>query len=299
MQLSKPFDYISDYALTNRSKREFITDKKTGCVYHVAYRSKNHEKRVPGKSFQPNTEYMRLEIDPNLSPNFSIEELDLVSGRSITCNLTGLEQPSRGTTKLIMSVFYIDETQSLQESVRTFYMDSIGGTITKRLELALETFRKEAKKTIDEINGKGFSNKRTEKASYYASYFALRGKSLDSSRDKWAPQILYDVWSNYDSTSLNIMLYLFSMLKGDFLDTGGKFMYVTDHFIDVRRYNWHPTKHLYTEQEMAELDAVMEYYRLNRTFIQNLVNDCSKGSYFDQDKFKANVKISFCEEVAQ
>ena len=159
MQLSKPFDYISDYALTNRSKREFLTDKKTGCVYHVACRSKNNERRRPGSSHQPNTEYMRLEIDANLSPNFSIEELDLVSGRSITCNLASLEQPSRGTTKLIMSVFYIDETQSLQESVRTFYMDSIGGTITKRLELALDTFRKEAKATIDEINGRGFNHK--------------------------------------------------------------------------------------------------------------------------------------------
>lgn len=299
MQLLKPFEYISDYALTNRSKREFLTDKKTGCVYYVAYRSKTNEKRRPGSGYQPNTEYLRLEIDPNLSPSFSIEELNLVTGRSVTCNLTSLEQPRCGRTLLAMSVFYVDEAQSLQESVRTFYTDSIGGTITKRLELALETFRKEAKKTIDEIHGKGFSNKRTEKASYYASYFALRGKSLDSRRDKWAPKILHDVWSNYDATSLNIMLYLFSMLKGDFLDTGGKFMYVTDHFIDVRRYNWHPTKHLYTEQEMAELDAVMEYYRLNRTFIQNLVNDCSKGSYFDQDKFKANVKISFCEEVAQ
>ena len=76
-------------------------------------------------------------------------------------------------------------------------------------------------------------------------------------------------------------------------------MYVTDHFLDVRRDGWNPTKHLYTEQEMAELDAVMEYYRLNRSYLQNLVNECSKSSYFDQDKFKANVKISFSEEVAQ
>ena len=67
MQLSKPFTYISNYALTNRSKREFITDKKTGCVYYVAYRSKTNEKRRSGSSYQPNTEYMRLAIDPNLS----------------------------------------------------------------------------------------------------------------------------------------------------------------------------------------------------------------------------------------
>lgn len=178
-------------------------------------------------------------------------------------------------------------------------MDSIRGAITNRLELALDTFRKEAKATILGINSRGFSNMRIEKASYYASYIALRGKSLDSARAKWAPKILYDAWSNYDAGSLNIMLYLFSILKGNFLDTGGKFMYVTDHFLDVRRDGWNPTKHLYTEQEMAELDAIMEYYRLNRAYLQNLINECCKGSYFDQDKFKANVKISFCEEVAQ
>jgi len=298
MQLSKPFDYISDYALTNRSKRKFLTDKKTGCVYHVAYRSKTNEKRRPGSGYQPNTEYMRIEIDPNLSPNFSIEELDLVSGRSITCNLTEIEQPRCGRTLLTMSVFYIDEIQSLQESVRTFYMDTIGGTITKRLELALETFRTEAKATIDEINSRGFSNKRIEMASYYASYIALTGKRLDKSRRGLEPRNLYDAWSDYDSHSLNVMLYLYSILNDDFLDTGGKIHLVNNHFIDTQRLEWSPAQHLYTEQEMAELDAVMEYYRLNRSYVQGLINECQGPSYFDQEKFKQKLKLSKHLETA-
>lgn len=292
MHLSTPFTHLSDYALTNRSKREFITDKRTGCFYNVVYRSKNNEKRVPGKSYQPNTEYMRLEIDPNRSPNFSIEELDLVSGRSITCNLTSIQQPSRGTTELIMSVFFIDDAQTLQESVRTFYMDSIGGTITKRLELALETFKKEAKATIDEINGKGFSNMRIEKASYYASYIALTGKRLDKARRGLEPRNLYDAWSNYDSHSLNVMLYLYSILNDDFLDTCGNIHVVNNHFIDTRRLEWNPARHLYSEQEMAELDAVMEYYRLNRSHVQSLINECQGSCYFDQDKFKQKLNLS-------
>lgn len=297
MQLSKPFDYISDYALTNRSKREFLTDKKTGCVYHVAYRSKTNEKRRPGSGYQPNTEYLRLEIDPNLSPNFSIEELDLVSCRSITCNLTSLEQPRCGRTLLTMSVFYIDETQSLQESVRTFYMDSIGDTIAKRLELVLDTFRKEAKATILEINSRGFTNKRIELASYYASYIALTGKRLDKARRSQEPRNLYDAWSDYDSYGLNVMLYLYSILNDDFLDTGGNIHLVNNHFIDTRRLEWNPAQHLYTEQEMAELDAVMEYYRLNRSYVQSLINECQGPSYFDQEKFKRKLNLSKHVEV--
>lgn len=297
MNFTRPFDYISNYALTNRSKRQFVTDKKTGCVYYVACRSKNNERRRPGSGYQPNTEYLRLEIDPNLSPNFSIEELDLVSGRSITCNLTSLEQPSRGTTKLSMSVFYIDQSQSLQESVRTFYIDTIGGTIAKRLDLALDAFRTEAKATIDEINSRGFSNKRIEMASYYASYIALTGKRLDKARRGQEPRNLYDAWSDYDSHSLNVMLYLYSILNNDFLDTGGKIHLVNNHFIDTRRLEWNPAQHLYTEQEMAELDAVMEYYRLNRNYVQSLINECQGPSYFDQEKFKQKLNLSKHMEV--
>lgn len=299
MNYTRAFGYISDRALSMHSKREFLTDKKTGCVYHVAYRSKTNEKRRPGSGYQPNTEYLRLEIDPNLSPCFSIEELDLVSGRSITCNLTSLEQPRCGRTLLTMSVFYIDETQSLQESVRTFYMDTIGGTIPKRLELALETFKKEVKATIDEINSRGFSNKRIEMASYYASYIALTGKRLDKARRGLEPRNLYDAWSDYDSHSLNVTLYLYSILNDDFLDTGGKIHLVNNHFIDTRRLEWSPAQHLYTEQEMAELDAVMEYYRLNRSYVQSLINECQGPSYFDQEKFKQKLKLSKHLETAK
>lgn len=290
MNLSSPFTYIINYALTNRSKREFITDKKTGCVYHIVCRYKNNDRRRPGDDL--NTECLTLEIDPNRSPNFSVEELDLVSGRSITCNLTELSQQRIGSTELTMSVFYIDEQQTLQESVRTFRMDSIGGTITKRLELALATFKKEAKATIDEINSRGFGNKRIEKASYYASYIALKGKSLDKARRGQEPRNLYDAWSNYDSNSLNIVLYLYSILNNDFLDTGGKFFYINNHFIDTRRLEWKPQRHLYTEMEMAELDAVMEYYRLNRRFVTDLINECQGSTYFDQKKFKAKLNLS-------
>lgn len=292
MHLTYPFDYISSYALTNRSKREFLTDKTTGCVYHIVHRSKTNEKRRPGSGYQPNTETLCLEIDPNLSPNFSIEELDLVSGRSITCNLTEISQPRCGRTLLTMSVFYIDELQSLQESVRTFYMDTIGGTLAKRLELALDTFRKEAKATMLEINSRGFSNKRIEMASYYASYMALTGKRLDQARRGREPRNLYDAWSDYDSFGLNVMLYLYSILNDNFLDTGGKIHLVNNHFIDTRRLEWKPMRHLYTEQEMAELDAVMEYYRLNRSYVQKLIEECQGPYSFDQEKFKARLNLS-------
>lgn len=171
-------------------------------------------------------------------------------------------------------------------------MDTIGGTIAKRLELALETFRTEAKATILEINSRGFSNQRIEKASYYASYLALTGKRLDKVRRGQEPRNLYDAWSDYDSHSLNVMLYLYSILNDDFLDTGGKIHLVNNHFIDTRRLEWNPTKHLYTEQEMAELDAVMEYYRLNRYHVQKLIEECQGPYYFDQEKFKQKLNLS-------
>lgn len=291
MNLSQVFTHISDYALSNQSKREFLTDKKTGCVYHVAYRSKNCHRGAPGRGEQ-NTESMCLEIDPNRSPSFSLEEIDLVSGRSVTCNLTGLEQGSIGRTKLTMSVFYIDEQQALQERVRVFYMETVGGTIAKRLEAALVAFHKEAQATINEINSRGFENKRIEKTSYYASYFALRGKGLDSKRGKREDKIICDVWSDYDNNGLNIMLYIYSILNGNILHGTEKIHYLSNHFIEVKRYDWKPRKHLYTQAETAELEAIMEYYRVNRKMIQDLINECSRNVFFDETKFRERLKFS-------
>lgn len=291
MNLSQVFTHLNDYALFNQSKRQYLTDKKTGCVYHVAYRSKNCHRGAPGRGEQ-NTESILLEIDSNRSANFSLEEIDLVSGRSVTCNLTELEQGCIGRTKLTMSVFYIDEQQALQESVRVFYMETMGGTIAKRLEHALVAFKKEATNTINEINNRGFDNKRFEKVSYYASYFALMGKELDSKRGKREDKIIYDSWSDWDSTSLNVMLYIYSILNDNFLHGEDRIFYLTNHFIEVRRYEWKPRKSLYTHEEMAELDAIMEYYRVNRIMIQSYISECSTTMYFDEAKFRSLLKIS-------
>jgi len=287
MELSLPFPHLNKYALDQRAKREFITDKKTGCVYHIAYRCKENRRN---NDF--NTESLELTIDPNLSPNFSIEEVDLVSGRSITCNLTALEQPRWGDTELTMSIFYIDEAQTLQESVRTFRMKSIGGTISKRLELALVTFRKEAKASIAQINSRGFTHTRRGTASYYASYIVLRAKELDAKRTKWEPKILYDVWTGYNNVTLNTIIYIYSMLNDDFLHKSRAITSFHNHFLETQIGNWQPRKNLYTEQEMAELDAIMEYYRLNRETLDKLIKECSQSYPFDEKKFRANLKIS-------
>jgi len=290
MELSLCFPHLNNYALDQRAKREFITDKKTGCVYHIVSRYKNNDRRYPGDN--NNTEVLTLEIDPNLSPNFSIEEIDLVSGGSITCNLTALEQPRWGDTELTMSVFYVDEAQTLQESVRTFCMKSIGGTITKRLELALATFRKEATATIAKIHSRGFTHTRRGTASYYASYIVLRAKELDAKRHKWDPKILYDVWTGYNNPTLNTIIYLYSMLNDDFLHKGQTIGMFHNHFLETQIGNWQPRKFNYTEQEIAELDAIMEYYRMNRDDLNKLIKECSNGYPFDEQRFRANLKIS-------
>ena len=238
-----------------------------------------------------------LEIDPNLSPNFTMEEIDLVTGRSITCNLTAFDQSSIGRTALTMSVFFIDEAQSLQESVRVFYMDTLGGTIGKRLEHALVAFKKEAKNTISEINSRGFENKRIEKTSYYASYFALRGRAIDNASGKWDDKIHYSGWSDYDNNGLNIMLYIYSILNGNMLHGTEKIHYLSNHFIEVKRYDWKPRKHLYTQAETAELEAIMEYYRVNRKKIQDLINECSKDVFFDEARFKEHLRLTKQVEV--
>lgn len=82
------------------------------------------------------------------------------------------------------------------------------------------------------------------------------------------------------------------ILNDDFLDTGGNIHVVNNHFIDTRRLEWNPARYLYSEQEIAELDAVMEYYRLNRSYVQSLINECQRPYYFDQDKFKQKLNIS-------
>ena len=88
------FPYISEYALTNRSRRIYKTDKKTGCVYYEACRFKTNE----DPRFA-NREVISLEIDTNLSSNFTVEDINFQTGRSVLCHLTilnsrGMEQPS-------------------------------------------------------------------------------------------------------------------------------------------------------------------------------------------------------------
>lgn len=286
MELSPVFEHISSYALTKRSQRVFATDKKTGCVYHIVYRCK-HNRRFE----DDNTESLELEIDPNLSPSFSVEEVDLVSGRSITCNLTRLTQPRIGNTVLTMSIFHIDEHQELRETIRTFSIPTNGGSITKRLELALVAFHKQARAVIADFNAKGFDNEVTEKASYYASYIVMKAQVLDRQRHIREPKILSDVWSNYDQTALNIMLYLYSMLNSFSLHEEGTICSYADHFIQSRNGAWHPRKHLYTAQEMVELDAIMEYYRTNQEMLLRTFNDCQDGWNFNEQRLTQTLKI--------
>jgi hypothetical protein len=292
MNLSQPFDFISSYALTRRTQRDFVVDKKTGCVYHIVYRSKEHR-----RSADHNTETLELEIDPNLSPSFSVEEVDLVSGTSITCNLTRLSQPRIGNTTLTMSVFYVDREQTLQESVRTFSMPSRGGSITNRLQLALVAFQKEAKRIVRTIHDNGFTNEVREPASYYASYIALKARALDKARHVREPKILSQVWSDYDPTALNIMLYLYSMLNGDCLHQVGSIYNFSSHFIDSRSGVWHPTKHLYSAEEMSDLDAIMEYYRTNQQEIVRRFSECQESWKFNEEKLREMLRITKEEKI--
>jgi hypothetical protein len=286
MYSTLPFSHLNDYALTNRSKRVFKTDKKTGCVYYEACRFKTNER---GNDY--NTEVIHLEIDTNLSPNFYVEEINLVSGRSVLCQLTDFEQPRFGNTKLTMSVFYIDELQEQRETTHSFYMPTLPGTVASKLARALDCFRKEAQGQIAKVNNQGFSYGHQRTGEYYASFVLLRAKELDRKRDKWATKIFYESFTGYSPVALNAILLIYSISNGNKLHQPGSITFLESALVNTQFAEWKPRKFLYSHEEEQGLDSAMEFFRSNQEKIFKVCEECGENFRFDEEKFRQGLDL--------
>ena len=270
MYQDKIFKHLNSYALSNRSKRVFLIDKDTQCHYHINYKN-TCNKRF--KSLKYNNEEIDIEIDWNLSPQFYLEHHSTIAGQSsITCALSALVQPEQGHTKLTMYVFYINAQQELEENTVTFYMDSVNGRMSKRLKAALEGFKLESLRVIEGIKLNGYKQCPFRTIHYYASYLVRRAQVIDDQKGKWEPSIIKGCFRNYNDTSINVMLHMYSLLKNETILNFREIKDINDFYHRSDKFNWHPEVFRYSQEEMNEMDFIVDIYKSNYEKILHILN---------------------------
>lgn len=128
----------------------FVTDKKLGIRYR-AFKHKNSRKW--GDS---NNERMSMCVDTNLSPSFIFQHVDNQTWQSLTVLLKEVEQPYEGKTTLILSVQFVDSQQRLFQKDSWLTVDTLPGTVAKRIAFYKERFDAKCQELLSEFLETGF-----------------------------------------------------------------------------------------------------------------------------------------------
>jgi hypothetical protein len=168
------FDGYRESFINSRSIRakQYEYAKKTNAYYRIASRHKNsrNKNRHPTKPDDWNNESLYLEIDPNLSPDFNFTYVDLITEKSLCVNLIETEQRDWGRTTLILQVIYTGENQELFQNKNYEYVETIPGTIEKRLQLYKQAFDKVCQMYLASYFNEGFKVNRQHVIDNLANY---------------------------------------------------------------------------------------------------------------------------------
>ena len=198
------FDGFREYNFDYRAKEQlqYVYDKKVKVYYRVALRMKNSNRGCRNS----NTESLHLEINSNLSQDFNFTYVDNKSGISLVINLLETEQREFGCTYLKVSTQYINEKQEIFENNDLFNCESIGGTITKRLQHYKESFLEQCYKLQDDVLNKGFKVHNNHIIDNLAAYIYTESKKKNNR---------IAIYDNSPSQQINNWLIVFSILNND------------------------------------------------------------------------------------
>lgn len=245
----------------------FKRDKKLDVIYRVAFRYKNNEEKREGV----NNEVMQLEVDMNLSPDFTFTHVDMVTQKALTISVFQIHQPRTYHTKIRVMESYVDENQELFENRTGFSIDTLPGTLAKRMSNYKSEFDKWCKFRVGEYLDKGFETRETHLLSNFSDYLLL----------KWKEH------SGHRIADINKYLTMYSALHDDCFH--GKELEYDYHrfpysFVD-RETGYVPKKPFLFAYQVEMLDEIDSFYNKNcRAFEEMHNKNCSK--YWSGSKLK-------------
>ncbi|WP_374553308.1 hypothetical protein [Aquitalea pelogenes] len=159
-------------------EHQFKKDKKLDVVYRIIYRYKNNDEKWANK----NNEVVGLEIDTNLSPDYSFTHVNMNTLESLTLSIFKVEQPRSFSTKLHIMETYVNSNQELFENKTTFYVDTLPGTLAKRLQHYKDRFQEHCKERLEKFLKDGFEPKEIHLLSNFTDYLYLKWNEHSGNR---------------------------------------------------------------------------------------------------------------------
>ncbi|SAL76524.1 hypothetical protein AWB71_05257 [Caballeronia peredens] len=254
---SNGYNYIVLEDLRNKllfdlTREDYIQDKKYQARYHLnrwkTSSSNRRDKRLGFNNVGYNNECMRLRFDTNLSPDFSKTHIDIATQRSLSVYLDEVNQPEFGRTQLVLRIEHVDGEQNLYQNRSWQYIETLPGTVAKRMKLYKDEFERLSEEFITTYLQDGFKvvlSHITDNMASYLFHAYFRGTA----------------WCNYDiATPINNMLLVFSVLNDDCLTYGRKTVDEWNAFTDYERLkSYHPV--VIPPEQQDRLDTIFRFYR--------------------------------------
>ena len=175
----------------------FETEEHKGIFYKIRSRRKNNSK----KTSIDNNESLLIIFDYHLS-----KDLNFVYGDEkghLTISLIEADQPTFLKTKLTCLIEYVNEKQELITNPHFFYVDTIPGRLTKRLELYRDSFKKECEEIVQKYKEKGFQ---LQQSVITANLINWIRQNLEPGSCSW-----------HQNAGVNRILIIYSILNDDIL----------------------------------------------------------------------------------
>lgn len=243
--------YKNRFTYTNEQMRTQLTDNKLKATYNIEVRYKNNGRKLKDS----NNETLHLKFDTNLSTDFTHTEIDSTTGESLTIALLESKQPDYGTTRLILSIQYINAAQELFENEDYCYCPTLPGTITRRLQGYKKAFDEAVQREVAKFKAEGFKVKLRHTIDNFAGYLYYENKKR-AKDDRFLSDFAM-------KASINQILVLYSIFNEDCFWKGAATWNSNLHNCPYSNYNgtndFRPTL-LYGEQ-VEELDRMIRIAR--------------------------------------
>ena len=253
-------------------EHQFKKDKKLDVVYRVMYRYKNNDEK---REFT-NNEVMGLEIDQNLSPDFTASYVDMVKQESLTLTISMIEQPRTFQTKLHIMETYVSPEQELFENKTFIIVPTLPGTLAKRMQHYKDEFQANSKLRIERFLKEGFQTNERHLLSNFADYLYLKWNENSGNRISDINKILTMYSALHDDCFHN------ETLEYDY----HRFPYA---FAD-REVNYRPKKPFLFAYQSKMLDELNDFFNKNSRAFEEMHNrNCNKiwsGSKLKYYEFK-------------
>lgn len=215
----KPLEFYWKTGISiSNSIYEEIKHKKLNVYYCI----RSRYKVSPG--YQTNTECINIQIEHNLSSDYSLSYVDLIKQQSFHIYIQSIEQPRSGGTLCHYVIEYINEEQEILQKKCSFRVPTIKGTIEKKLMTIKPLFDDFAQKELEQFKLNGFNMPIILLGQMIANYAIKYLKKLKVNE-------IYD-YSEY----FKPLLYFYSMIADDC------FLPLTNNPHRVSSYTWpfHP-----------------------------------------------------------